>query len=153
MIGEIVVPFGAVDEHTVGVADVKVTVRPDEADAATMSVGSTRVRSLSGRNVIVWGVVPSAAPADQWASGATTVAATSAHAKSAERRRMLDSPHGIARTVHGPSRAIAASRREEPGHPRRRVSSGSRRAALIDGNRPAATETTSARAIQIGIRR
>ena len=36
-------------------------------------------------------------------------------------------------------------------HPSRRVSSGSRRAALIEGYKPAMTETRSARPIQMGI--
>src|SRR5690242_7311793 len=40
---------------------------------------------------------------------------------------------------------------EGSGQPRRRVSSGSRRAALIDGYNPATTDTPRASAIQIGI--
>ena len=55
--GEIVAPFVPAAVQTVGVVVVNVTANPDDAVADTFSAGWLNIRSGSGPNVIVCGVV------------------------------------------------------------------------------------------------
>jgi hypothetical protein len=115
MIGEITVPLVPVDEQTAGVVVLKFTPSPDDDVALTTSAGSLSVRSARGANVIVCGVVPSADPADQLTTGATSALTASAVTATATRRRLFNSPLGTPRTVPAPRRRVAAIRRRECG--------------------------------------
>ena len=141
VLGEIVAPFVPPAVQTAGVVVENTTTSPDDADAVTTSAASLSVRSANGPKVIVCGVEPTAEPADQLPNTGKIAPATSATAAIFPMRRrrgdsLLSTPVPPWISSEDGTRT-STRRRGNPSrgarYPRRRVSSGSSRAALIDG--------------------